>query len=43
MSLTATLVMAAVVIVLCSAWLAVVFRAAREPARGRDRDGSGQS
>lgn len=45
MSLTATLVMAGVVIVLIVGWLAVVFRAASHPAAGtrrgagRDRDG----
>ncbi|HEX6527887.1 MAG TPA: hypothetical protein VF070_48880 [Streptosporangiaceae bacterium] len=39
MSLAATLVMAAVVIVLSVAWLAVVFRAASHPA-GRGRSGN---
>jgi len=40
MSLTATLVMAAVVLVLIVAWLVMVFRAASQPvARGRGRSG----
>ena len=34
MSLTAVLVMAAVVLVLLGAWLIAVFRAARQPASG---------
>ena len=39
MSLTATLVMAAVVIVLIVVWLAAVFRASRQPAGAGRRRG----
>ncbi len=39
MSLTAVLVMAAVVLVLLGAWLIAVFRAARQPASGRAHPG----
>ena len=42
MSLTAVLVMAAVVLVLLGAWLIAVFRAARQPANGHAHPG-GQS
>jgi cytoskeletal protein RodZ len=42
MSLTAVLVMAAVVLVLLGAWLIAVFRAARQPASGHAHpDGQG--
>jgi hypothetical protein len=43
MSLTATLVMAAVVIVLVVAWLAAVFWAARPPAGATRRRGRAKS
>jgi hypothetical protein len=39
MSLTAVLVMAAVVLVLLGAWLIAVFRAARQPANGHAHPG----
>jgi hypothetical protein len=39
MSLTAVLVMAAVVLVLLGAWLIAVFRAARQPASGHAHPG----
>jgi len=39
MSLTAVLVMAAVVLILLAAWLIAVFRAGREPASGHAHPG----